>query len=283
MTSYLKRLHRGLSTFIDVRKRLFPIVRLLERLIFGGRTREAILLRLLGALYRSQYRREWRFYSHEAPHFFNHRLNGFEFVYGRDRSPFTFFRGFLALEVIRDGDHLLDIGCGDGFFSSAFFAAKCRQIDAIDVEPSAIAAAQRLNLNPRILFHLKDAVREPFPSPDYDVVVWDGAIGHFSPEDLSTVLEKIRQSISPAGIFVGSESLGTEGSDHLQFFKDEAALASIFRPFFKHVLVRVMEYRIRGGYIRKEAYWRCTNDSSSRHADTAWRSVPERSVSAGMV
>jgi 2-polyprenyl-3-methyl-5-hydroxy-6-metoxy-1,4-benzoquinol methylase len=251
-----------------------------EKVLYGGRFREALLVRLLGGLHRSQFRRDWVLYSKEPPHFYNQRWNGFEFTYGKSRSAYCFLRGFLASEVIRDGDHLLDIGCGDGFFSNSFFSQRCRHIDAIDIDESAIEAAKNLNSSPVIDYFILDAVREPFPSERYDVIVWDGAIGHFSQSDLSTVLEKVRGAISPSGIFVGSESLGIEGTDHLQYFEDAAALSSVFKPYFEHVLVRTAEYQTGGGFPRTEAYWRCTNDTSSRHESTVWTEYAGPATSA---
>lgn len=270
MTDRLKTLCKRFGKRIHIRKTLFPCARFIEAVVFGGRIREAILVRLLGAFYRSSFRRDWVLYSDVPPHFSNSRANAFAFIYGSSRSPYPLFRGFLACEVIQNGDRLLDIGCGDGFFSAAFFAENCQRIDAVDVEMSAIDAARRLNPHPKVVFHRLDAVRDAFPSASYDVIVWDGAIGHFPPADLNSVLEKIVRALSPSGVFVGSESLGHEGSDHLQFFENESALAAVLRPYFKHVLTRITEYRIQGGYMRREVYWRCSNDENSRHRQTGW-------------
>jgi hypothetical protein len=248
----------------------------LETVLYGGSLREVFLVRLLGALHRSQFRREWTFFSEEPPHFYNQRWNGFEFTYGKSRNPYGFLRGFLACDVLRDGDNLLDIGCGDGFFANTFFSARCQHIDSIDIDRFAIETAKKLNRSPKIDFHVLDVVRQPFPSERYDVIVWDGAIGHFLAADLSIVLEKIHRAISPSGIFVGSESLGVEGPDHLQYFEDESALSSVFKPYFKYVLIRTAEYRIGGGFLRREAFWRCTNDLSPRHKSTTWIDFAEQ-------
>jgi SAM-dependent methyltransferase len=270
--SILKKIYRR----IKVRKLPSPIARALEAILYGGRRRESFLVRLLGALHRSQFRREWLLGSGEPPPYYNQRWNGFDFVYGKSRNPYPFTRGFLASEIIRTGDRLLDIGCGDGFFTNTFYSPRCQHVDAIDIEPSAIEAARKLNSAKNIDFHLLDAVRDPFPSDRYDVIVWDGAIGHFATSDLSAVLDKITRALSPSGIFVGSESLGIEGSDHLQFFADEAELAAVFKPYFEHVLIRTLEYRIGTGFLRTESYWRCTHDLHPRHESTTWIDFAEQ-------
>lgn len=248
-----------------------------EKILYGGPLRENILVRLLGALHRSQHRRDWILHDGEAPHFYNQRWNGFNFTYGEHRSPAVFTRGFLAAEVIRPGDSLLDIGCGDGFFTKTFFSNDCARIDALDIEPSAVAAARRMNPAPNIDYQLRDAVRDPFPRQNYDVIVWDGAVGHFSADDLETMLSKIAQALAPDGIFVGSETLGREGHDHLQFFPDAASMAALFKPFFPVVRIRVRKYVLDGGYPRTEAYWRCSRNPTTRHSDSEWKSSDQLS------
>ena len=75
------------------------------------------------------------------------------------------------------------------------------------------------------------------------------------------MLQKIDQSLAPYGVFVGSESLGLEGSDHLQFFHSLEDLNVIFKRYFRYIELRQETYKIRHGeFVRKEAYWRCSND-----------------------
>ena len=174
--------------------------------------------------------------------------------------------------VIRAGDALLDIGCGDGFFTRRFFAARAAQIDAIDIEPSAIATAQAAHSAPNIAYRLLDATASAFPRPRYDVVVWDGALGHFDPATTASMLDKIQQVLSGGGVFVGSQSLGREGHDHLQFFDSLADLHRLLSRSFTHVRLREIEYRLRDGLLRREAFWRCTDDER-RLQDSQWRSL----------
>ena len=161
---------------------------------------------------------------------------------------------------MREGDRVLDIGCGDGFFDRRFFAARGATVDAIDIEPSSIEHAERRNAAPGIRYQLQDAVGEPFPGDEYDIVVWDGALGHFAPETTDRMLGKIKATLGPGGAFVGSESLGFEGDDHLQFFHSLEDLGDVFARHFPHVLVRALEYRLPGGTLRREAFWRCAVD-----------------------
>lgn len=233
---------------------------LFERIFFGGRLSEKILVKLLSLHYRSVFRREWS-WAREQPHFFNHRIGFFDFIYGESgTSIFPYYRGFFVSELIKDHDRLLDIGCGDGFFTKRFYSKRCAHIDAIDIEPTAIETAKSLNASPKIDYRLSDAVNKPFPSVDYNIVVWDGAIGHFAAETTHIVLAKIVEVLSEDGVFAGSESLGLEGHDHLQFFETIEELDALFSSHFPYRAYRVVKYDtpFSPGMLRHEVFWRCS-------------------------
>lgn len=246
-------------------RRIAPVI---EPVVGGGRLRERTLVSLLKAHYQSRLRREWSD-PERAPHFFDHRISSFAFATG-EGSPFVFFRGYFAAELIRPGDRLLDIGCGDGFFARRFFGPRCSAVDAIDVDPRAIAHASRHNPAPNVAYRTLDAFADPFPHEEYDVVVWDGGLGHVSAEMTGRILPKIRRSLAPEGVFLGSESLGLEGHDHLQFFDSLDELSALLFEHFAHVEVRQLEYEVPG-VRRTEAFWRCADDRR-RLDDARWRS-----------
>jgi SAM-dependent methyltransferase len=242
-----------------------------EKVLWGGESREQILLRLLGGHYESLFRRLW-VYGKEQPHFTNHRIGTFRFGFAENANgPEYFYRGFFSSELLRKSDRVLDIGCGDGFFTKRFFSPRCDSVDAIDIEPSAIDEASRFNAAGNVRYLLLDAVKEPFPRPPYDVTVWDGAIGHFATPDTVTMLAKIKQGLAADGVFTGSESLGHEGHDHLQYFETLDDMAGLLKPHWKHVQLREVTYPInRGAFIRREGFWRCSDDQ--RRLDAGWRS-----------
>jgi SAM-dependent methyltransferase len=243
-----------------------------EAVLGGGRFREFMLVKLLGQHYRSTFRRRWVL-SPEPPHFFDQRIGFFDLGFGNGgKGPYSFYRGFFSSDVMRYGDRLLDIGCGDGFFTRRFYGERCAHIDAVDIEPTAIAAARSCNRAPNITYHVSDAVKDPFPGDAYNVIVWDGALGHFSADTTAHMLRKIRQALHPEGVFVGSESLGIEGSDHLQFFHSLDDLYQTFKAHFKHIELRSVCYKIGTNreLYRNEAYWRCAN-SPGRLRDCHWQ------------
>jgi SAM-dependent methyltransferase len=243
--------------------------RLRERLLWGGARRERALTWLLGRHYDSLRRRQWAL-ADEPPHFFDHRHDCFDLV-GRGTAPFAFYRAYFATELLRETDVVLDVGCGDGYFTTRFFAQRAAQVDGVDIEADAIEHAKAVNPAPNVRFLRSDAVRDPFPRPVYDAVIWDGAIGHFAQDTTGRMLEKIRGALAPEGVFAGSESLGRVGDDHLQFFETADDLGAALRPYFEHVAVRELSYRLSDGSLRHEAFWRCAQHPARlRAAD--WRS-----------
>ncbi len=267
----------GKRSEASIRRTLFPVVRLSEWLVFGGNFRRDSLLWLLYEHYRSRFRRYWLWYSTTPPHFFDLQISFFSLIFGKTPpSPEFSNCGFFGSEIIENGDLILDIGCGDGFFTKRFFSQGAARVDAIDIDPDAIAIASKYNSASNISYSLVDAVRSPFPTPlpsAYDVVIWNGALGHFAPDTTMTMLSKIKSSLRPDGVFCGSESLGREGSDHLQFFETLDDLATFFKKFFTHVFLKSVEYRSdNSGFVRREAYWRCSNDSR-RLEKHEWRKL----------
>jgi SAM-dependent methyltransferase len=243
-----------------------------EELLWGGEVRERVLIRLLERHYDSLFRRLWAL-GREPPHFSNHRIGAFRFGYASESpGPENFFRGFFSSEVMQPSDQALDIGCGDGYFTRRFFGPRCESIDGVDIEPSAIKEATRYNSAPNVRYFLLDAVNQPFPRASYQAVVWDGAIGHFARKDTEGMLYKISQILAPGGVFAGSESIGHEGQDHLQYFESLEDVAVLLRPFWRFVQLREVSYRINGGsFTRREGYWRCS-DEIGRLGQAGWRS-----------
>jgi SAM-dependent methyltransferase len=242
------------------------------RLAGHGTYREWLLVRLLNYHFHAKHRLLWEV-SSEPPHFYDQRNTLFALAFGSSPpSSHTLDRAAAARDVIADGDKVLDIGCGDGFFTRRFYCERASQIDAIDVEQSAIDHARRFHPDSKIVYRKVDAVAEAFPQSQYDVVVWNGALGHFSVQDTCIVMKKIIAALGPRGVFVGSESLGQEGHDHLQFFADEAAVQRLLRPHFQYVATRVVSYSIGVGrdFLRREVFWRCSNGREGLTQDF-WR------------
>lgn len=256
-----------MASFVNVKNK----IKLLKEYVFwGGKLREKILTYLLCRHYQSSNYRDW-YLKKEQPHFYNLKAGVFVALYGKKTKNIGgLYSGFNSSEVIKKGDICLDIGCGDGFFSKCFFSDNSSSIDAIDIEKNAIKYAKENNANSKLNYMLRDAVTGPFPRKDYDVIIWEGAIGHFAKETTHIMLKKIQDSLKVTGIFTGSESLGMEGHDHLQFFSSLDELHLLFKPYFKFIALKSLQYNIDGDFLRTEAYWRCSNDLKSIE-NSSWK------------
>ena len=246
-------------------RRLSPMIRIVEAIVFGTHLRADILDYLVRQYYRSKFRRDWEFCV-TPPHFEDNRcLLSFWYVNGDDlwpfgRNPDFLTRGFLNREVMFTGCRVLDIGCGDGFFDYLFYSGVASHIDALDIEPSAISLARKYHQAGNITYYVRDCVKQDFPNQSYDVVVFDGSIGHFTEAEISTIMPKIQRVLAGRGILVGSEELGSveqKSWDHDLTFPEPVDLKHFLEPFFLYVLVREIP-PIRGRY--REAYFRCGYD-----------------------
>ncbi|MEO8205533.1 MAG: class I SAM-dependent methyltransferase [Chthoniobacterales bacterium] len=237
---------------------------------------EDVLLRQLELHFRRKYSRTWR-RGAEAPHFFDQRTTFFHLGYGSETRPlYCLARAFYTAEILRKEDVVLDIGCGDGFFSSRFYAPLCAHVDAIDIELSPLSNGKYKQSVSNLRYRQQDAVNDPFPESSYDVIAWDGALGHFAPDTTAKMMKKIAAALKPDGIFVGSESLGKEGSDHLQFFNSAAELEVVMAPYFRYAFSKTLDYVIPGGIRRRETYWRCSQ-TLERLDEVAWSTSVENS------
>ena len=77
-------------------------------------------------------------------------------------------------------------------------------------------------------------------------------MGHFTAQTTRAVLVKIAGALVPEGVFCGSESLGSEGSDQMQFFADLKSLGDVLSQHFAYVWLREVRETVRGRF-RQEA------------------------------
>jgi SAM-dependent methyltransferase len=225
---------------------------------------EDFLVKLLNFYYRLKFKREW-IWNLAPPHFSSPREKLFDFIYSNDYvHPFSFYRAFYSSEVLKDNDKVLDIGCGDGFFTKRFISYRASIIDAIDIVLDAIKIAKRINFSNNINYLLLNACKDPFPQKLYNVIMLDGVLGHITLGESDFLIKKISKNLASDGIFVGSESLGQEGRDHLQFYYSLEDLFEKFRKYFLYIQLKKIEYPVKFGknnknFIRTEAFWRCSN------------------------
>lgn len=194
----------------------------------------------------------------QPPAWFDHRI---DLYYHWPHNLFWLERGILPRKHMFDGCTVLDLFCGDGFYSRYFYSTITGHIDAIDKDPRAIAHAKRWHSHPRIHYATLDAVKEEFPRSRYDVIVWFEAIEHLSQADYKALVQRIKSAIGTTGVLVGSttivpeDQLGKCNWEHQNEFASISKLQEFLSRDFSEIQTEVTVYPVVGGWERCTAYF----------------------------
>jgi len=169
------------------------------------------------------------------PEWFDHRADLYRWA--ELRVPFWVERGVFSREVMFQGCRVLDLCCGDGFYPYYFYSGTASQIDAVDRDPTAIIHARKWHGHPTIRYVQQDLIADEFPDTDYDVITWDGAIEHFSLDEIRQVLQKcVKAMRTPYGVLNGytiiARDSGKSHPDHQHEFCSAEQLKNLLREFF---------------------------------------------------
>src|SRR4051812_6892442 len=123
------------------------------------------------------------------PEFFDHHLDLY-YQWQKTRASWWLKRGvFGSLALKRNGD-VLELACGDGFNAKNFYSYVAKSVVACDFDKDAIATATRKNKAENVSFLLRD-IRNAMPEGSFDNIVWDAAIEHFTPDEISLIMKNI--------------------------------------------------------------------------------------------
>lgn len=108
----------------------------------------------------------------------------------------------LARRTDLRGDRLLDIGCGDGAYTSQL-ASAFSLVDAIDIQAEPLALfAERIDGSPaaqRITIGEMSATKLDYPDDTFDLVTAIEVLEHV--DELDQALQEIRRVLKPGGRF----------------------------------------------------------------------------------
>ncbi|MBL8894018.1 MAG: methyltransferase domain-containing protein [Rhizobiales bacterium] len=118
------------------------------------------------------------------------QASGYEQLMGRwSRQLAVLFIDFAGL---KDGEKILDVGCGTGSLTFALpKAANIAEVSAIDYSPVFVAEAQSRNADARIKIQQGDATALPFPDASFDRAM-ALLVLHFVPEAPKAIGEMCR-------------------------------------------------------------------------------------------
>lgn len=106
---------------------------------------------------------------------------------------------FIDFAGVRDGERVIDVGCGTGSLTFALpQAANIREIAAVDYSPVFVEEATRRNSDSRIKIQQGDACALPFSNNSFDRAL-SLLVLHFVPEAGKAVAE-MRRIVRPGGV-----------------------------------------------------------------------------------
>jgi SAM-dependent methyltransferase len=193
-----------------------------------------------------------------SPTWFDHRI---DLYYQWPHNLFWLERGILARKQMHSDCMVLDLFCGDGFYSRYFYSSIAGHIDAVDKDPDAIAHAKRWHSHPKIRYLVLDAVKKDFPSPSYDVIVWFEAIEHLSEGECRAIIQRVKDAMKETGVLIGStpivpaERQGKGNWEHKNEFAGVPTLREFLGRDFSSVEIDVTVYPMLGGGERRTAYF----------------------------
>ncbi len=203
------------------------------------RSVNSLLRRSTARVHRFQYRLEWR--TTPTPEWFDHYLDSHWHWSATGQSLFA-ERGVFDSLAIEPGASVLELCCGDGFNAKHFYAFRAANVVAVDFDQGAIHHARRRNAAPNIRYEIMD-IRYELPSGDYDNVIWDAAIEHFTDEEIQAILTRIKSRLKHGtGLLSGYTLLERESGvkhipQHEREFRSKADLMSFLTKHFSHAAV----------------------------------------------
>jgi len=126
-----------------------------------------------------------------------HKASGYEQLMGRWSRKLA--PPFITFAGVKDGERILDVGCGTGSLTFTLpEAANISEVAAIDYSPVFVEEAQRRNKDPRISIRQADACALPFPDGRFDRAL-SLLVLHFVPETSKAVAE-MRRVVRSGGV-----------------------------------------------------------------------------------
>ena len=174
-----------------------------------------------------------------VPEHFDHSIDIF-YLWRKTRNPQGIERGIFGGLALQGGD-VLELACGDGFNARNFYSVRSKRVVACDFDFRAIRTAKRKNRAPNVGFVQAD-IRNDMPEGLFDNVVWDAAIEHFTPAEVTEILMRIKTRLRAGGVLSGHTIVKrADGRKSLSYheyeFRSKEDLYECLHPYFRHVSV----------------------------------------------
>lgn len=173
------------------------------------------------------------------PESFDHHIDLY-YYWQKSRDPGWLERGVYGSLALKRGK-VLELCCGDGFITRNFYSLISESIIACDFDLHILKTARRKNSASNIQFVQAD-IRTHMPKGNFDTIVWNSAIEHFTEAEIREIMKSIKTRLTPSGIFFGhtisEKSDGIKQLSHHEYeFKNKEDLLRFFTPHFQNVTV----------------------------------------------
>lgn len=179
-----------------------------------------------------------------TPHWFDHNID----VYWQwpKRQDSSWLERGVFNSLCLEGGSALELTCGDGFYTSRFYASKLGNVIACDRDPKAIASAKKYSSAHNISYVVAD-ILTAMPMGEFQNVIWDFGFpwcNHFTTQQVDSIFTQCRGRLAPGGIFSGYLALTKDpvtrspipGAEEIAF-KDIHSLKTFLQRYFTHACV----------------------------------------------
>ncbi len=172
------------------------------------------------------------------PEWMDHFID--QFVQLREGKTLWTERGVYGVAGLKRAGNFLELCSGDGFNTFHYYRPFAKKIIAVDFDPTALAHARRYNSAANIEFREHD-IRGAFPEGQFDNILWDAAIEHFTEEEIAAIMANIKKALTPEGILSGYTLIehpdGKSLHHHEREFYSMQDLASFLEPYFPEIRI----------------------------------------------
>jgi ubiquinone/menaquinone biosynthesis C-methylase UbiE len=202
-----------------------------------------------------EFQKDWG--SFPNPEQFNHEMSLAFFPSWR--LPHFFERGVYVQELLKPDYQVLDLCCGDGSVTALFIAPKVAGVVGVDFDEKAVKMARsKYSRFSNVSFRQGDIRGLEFPAGQFDLVTWDGAIEHFTQEEMDKIFGSIRRVLKGGGTLAGSTVAKQEfvqHHDHEFEFETLAELKTFLGRYFRNTYVWERKHSDRLSF-----YFRCSDE-----------------------
>ena len=107
-----------------------------------------------------------------------------------------------ALKYVQSKNSALDLGAGALRDTKHLLSYGFKKVTAVDKEPATQEIARELS-HPNLVRIISNFENFDFPEREYDLVNAQFSLPFNSPESLNNILQKIKVSLKPGGVFTG--------------------------------------------------------------------------------